>query len=117
MHPVAQGLDDAPGITGLRLRDHYFDGAPPFVDERDGTYADPNAKLQHHVSYGFQHSLGAIVTSLIEAGLQVEYLHEWPFTVYRALPGMTRGDDGYWHLASGEGTVPLLFSLRAKKPA
>ena len=116
MHPVSQGLDDTPGLQDLRLRDHYFDDASVFVDEQDGTYADRNAKLEHHVSYGFQHSLGAIVTSLIEAGLRIEFLHEWPFTVYPALPGAVKGDDGYWHLAVGEGTLPLLFSLRAHKP-
>jgi ubiquinone/menaquinone biosynthesis C-methylase UbiE len=117
MHPIAQGLDDTPGISGLRPRDHYFDDAPPFVDERDGTYADAGAHLEHHVSYGFQHSLGTIVTSLIDAGLQIEFLHEWPFTTHQALPGAFKGDDGYWHLAAGEGKVPLLFSLRAHKPA
>jgi ubiquinone/menaquinone biosynthesis C-methylase UbiE len=115
IHPVSQVLDDDPEVKDLRARYGYFDDAPVFVDERDGTYANEDAKLEHRLTYNFQHSLGAIVTSLIDAGLQVEFLHEWPFTVYKALPGMTKGDDRYWHLASGEGLVPMLFSLRAKK--
>jgi ubiquinone/menaquinone biosynthesis C-methylase UbiE len=116
IHPMSQVLDDDPNVTDLRVRYGYFDDAPVYVDERDGTYADADAKFENRLSYNFQHSMGEIVTSLIDAGLQIEFLHEWPFTVYPALPGATKGDDGYWHLASGEGLVPMLFSLRAHKP-
>ena len=116
LHPIAQTLDDTPGTTEPRLRYPYFEG-PAIVTTEDGTYADRNARLAHSTTYNFQHGLGEIVTSLIEAGLRLEFLHEHPFTVCD-IAGLTqKSDDGHYRLTQGEGTLPLLFSLRATKPA
>ena len=45
------------------------------------------------------------------------FLHEFPFSNYRALPGMVRGSDGWWRLRERNDSIPQLFSLRAAKPA
>jgi hypothetical protein len=59
--------------------------------------------------------MGAIINPLIEAGLTLEYLHEFPSTVYQALSLLERGEDGWWRLKKGHDLVPLLFSLKARK--
>ena len=65
--------------------------------------------------YEWNHSLGEIVTALIGAGLRIEYLHEFPFSSYRALPSMQKGDDGLWRFPEGNDSFPQLFSIRATK--
>lgn len=115
-HPFFHTFADSPSGMDLRLLNRYFTGEALSYEE-DGTYADTNAKLEHKRQYEFQHTLGGIVTSLVGAGLQVEFLHEFPFSAYAALPDMEKGDDGYYRLKEHDGLVPFLFSLKARKPA
>ena len=114
-HPFFHMFADSPSGKDLRLVNRYFTSEALSYEE-DGTYADPNAKLEHKRQYEFQHTLGEIVTSLVDAGLQIEFLHEFPFSAYAALPDMEKGDDGYYRLTEQDGLVPFLFSLKARKP-
>jgi hypothetical protein len=58
--------------------------------------------------------LGEVVTSLIDAGLEIEFVHEWPFLDWECPFLEKRGEVwGY----QGAGELPLSFSLRARKPA
>ena len=65
--------------------------------------------------YEWHHSLGEIVTALIDAGLRIEFLHEFAFSTYRAYPMMVKGDDGYWRFPKDNESFPQLFSIRATK--
>ena len=65
--------------------------------------------------YEWHHSLGEIVTALINAGLRIEFLHEFAFSTYRAYPMMERGEDGMWRFPDGNDSFPQLFSIRASK--
>ena len=114
-HPMFQVLDDTPGVQEPQLHYPYFESAGPLRFEDDGTYADSAARVQNRLQFNFPHSLGEVVTAVIEAGLRLDFLHEFPFCSYPALPFMERRDDGMWHLTRGDGTVPLLFSLKATK--
>jgi SAM-dependent methyltransferase len=113
-HPFANTLDDESPERPMRLRYPYRSGGVPMVFEDDGTYADRDAVLPHKRSYEFNHSIGEIVTALCDAGLGIDYLHEFPFAASQRFPEMTKGDDGYYHLPE-EGTVPLMFSVKATK--
>jgi hypothetical protein len=86
------------------------------VFEDDGSYADREAVLPHKRSYEFNHGLGEIVTALVEAGLRIDFLHEFPFAAWQKFPEMTKGDDGYYHMPD-QGAVPLMFSVRATRPS
>ena len=56
------------------------------------------------------------MTSLIDAGLRIEFLHEFPFSTYQFLPITHRLPDGTVRLTKHDGSVPLLFSVKATKP-
>jgi SAM-dependent methyltransferase len=117
-HPVAQVMDDV-SATAPIPRYPYFPSSEPLAFPVQGSYADPDAKVEQEVEYGWTHSLGEIVTVLAEAGLRIEFLHEFPFTVFRALPYLQASDDDArtWRLPEPyDGTLPLLFSLKATKP-
>ncbi len=119
VHPVTQSLDDEAAAGDLRLRYPYFEQSQPQHWAGGEDYADDSASLEHHDSYEWNHSLGEIVTAVIDAGLQVEFLHEQEWTVYRALPWLVETGRGIWRLpdrdSQADRRLPLMFSLRATK--
>ncbi|MDP9238190.1 MAG: methyltransferase domain-containing protein [Chloroflexota bacterium] len=116
-HPVAWVFDDSASVTDLNVKYPYFPTPEPLKFEEDGTYADRTANLQHRTTYSFSHSLGEIVTALIDAGLRIEHLHEFPFSTYQFLPFTERREDRKVYLTKHDGCVPLLYSIKATKPA
>ena len=82
----------------------------------EGSYADPEADVDAEVEHGWNHSLGEIVTVLAANGLRIELLDEkrvldWPANFLRELDGA-----GHYGFPPGQtGTIPLMYSLRARK--
>jgi SAM-dependent methyltransferase len=118
IHPVVQAFENegvAPGE--LRLSYPYWEHVEPLTFEVKGSYADPTADLGDLVEHGWGHGLGEIVSALIDAGLRIETLVEHPFLDWK-VDFLTEAPDGNWVLppAAG-GELPLMFSLRAVKPA
>ena len=115
-HPFTDVFYDEPDATDLWLSSPYWRGPDPIRGEYDGTYADKGARLGNRVEYSWTHTVGGIVNSLIDAGLRIEFLHEFPFCVWEIFPFTIRGDDGYYRLREGPERIPLLFSIKASKP-
>jgi SAM-dependent methyltransferase len=67
--------------------------------------------------YAWRYSLGEVLTALADAGLHLRAVRELPMAHYQQFPGMTEGDDRYWHWPHTQDSLPLLFSVRATKPA
>jgi SAM-dependent methyltransferase len=106
-HPFKIVFDDSTSVTELKVRWSYFHSPQP-MKWKMGDYANPNIS---GTSYEWTHSLGDIITSLANAGLRIEYLHEFPVCGYQALPFMKQDKDGWWHLEGDK--LPLMFSLKA----
>jgi SAM-dependent methyltransferase len=115
-HPFAGVFDDAPDVTDLRVHYPYFHSREPLRFDEGGTYADPKRRVRHRTSYEWQHTLGDIVTAFVEAGLRIEFLHEFPYSTYRGQPLTEVVPDGKVRLTKHDGSVPLLFSIMATKP-
>ena len=113
-HPVAMAFAEE---LPLRPIYPYWSHPEPLVFDTKGSYADPEADVRTPREYGWDHSLGEIVQSLIDAGLTIELLRERPFVDWDM--GFTeQHEDGFWYLpGSVEGELPLSFSLRARKPS
>ncbi|HEU4919163.1 MAG TPA: class I SAM-dependent methyltransferase [Candidatus Limnocylindrales bacterium] len=116
IHPVAQVFENEGVEPGqLLLRYPYWEHADPLSFPVVGSYADPEADVTGHTEYGWDHGLGEIVTALIDAGLRIESLREFPFVDWR-LDFLVEADDGTWRLPPEvEGELPLFFSLLATK--
>jgi SAM-dependent methyltransferase len=115
IHPFAMVLD-VHDDGRLVVADGYLTGGAAGRYESDTSYADPATVCEHTVSFQWDHTLGEVIDALVNAGLVIEFLHEWPFSVYRRWPSMTQAEDGWWYLPDRRD-VPLSFSLRARKPA
>jgi SAM-dependent methyltransferase len=107
-HPFAQILDDA---TGLVVSRDYFD-SEPWVEDWAHTYTDGPA-LEHVRSVEFQHGIGEVITALSQAGLRIEFLHEFEFDAFGRYESLRRADDGTYRFPPGRPRVPLIFSVRA----
>jgi SAM-dependent methyltransferase len=110
-HPAGNIFGEQDG--GLMAAEPYFD-VGPFVETTDGSYADRTAVLKNKTSHEWQHPLSDIVNSLVRAGLRIEFLHEFPFSMFQRLPSMVKGEDGWWRVL-GRDDLPFLFSLKASK--
>jgi ubiquinone/menaquinone biosynthesis C-methylase UbiE len=117
IHPVAQAFENEGVAVGeLRLAYPYWSHAEPLTFEVHGSYADTSAPTDGLVEHGWDHSLGEIVSSLIQAGLHIDFLHEFDFVDW-PIDFLVEGVDGRWRLPPGTpGQLPLFFSLKASKP-
>ncbi|MBI2171844.1 MAG: class I SAM-dependent methyltransferase [Chloroflexi bacterium] len=112
IHPVSQVFDDDAPSGPPAVKNPYFYSPEPELWQ--GDYADRTARVVNP-SYNWVHSLSDIVNAVINAGLRVEFLHEFPYTVFQQFPFMEQGADGFWRLKGYENSIPLLFSLKATK--
>jgi len=112
-HPFAMVFDD----EAEHVEQHYpyFNDGPIILPVR-GSYADRDAAVQQGLSYEWSYPLGEVITALIGAGLRIEFVHEFPFTIYQAYPWVEKHEDGYYYPKAGIPSLPLLFSIRAVKP-
>lgn len=113
VHPFAWCLEEQD--DRLVLTRDYFDTSPE-LETAAGSYACPDAKTEHNTSVTWAHSMAEIVQSLIDAGLVIERLAEYPEQVYKAFPSMQRGDDRYWRSQSGGPRPPQLLGIMARRP-
>ncbi len=118
IHPVALVFADEGVEPGeLRLAYPYWSHREPLSFEARGSYADREAPTEGLVEHSWDHSLGEIVTALVEAGLRIDFLHEFDFVEW-PVEFLAKSDDGRWRLPPGTaGELPLFFSLKATKPA
>ncbi|MEL6987543.1 MAG: class I SAM-dependent methyltransferase [Bacteroidota bacterium] len=73
----------------------YFQGDTPIADEETGTYGKANSTIQY-VDYTWIHSVSKMVRVLLDQGLVLEELQEFPFSPYHCFPKMkTIGKNQY----------------------
>ena len=117
IHPLANVFENEGVQPGeLDLRYPYWEHREPLSFPVQGSYADPTAPMTATVEHGWDHGLGEIVTALIEAGLEIRALREYPFVNWR-LDFLSKAEDGTWRLPpTVGGELPLFFSILATKP-
>ncbi|WP_290815951.1 bifunctional 2-polyprenyl-6-hydroxyphenol methylase/3-demethylubiquinol 3-O-methyltransferase UbiG [Halovivax sp.] len=117
IHPTSSMLPwDFDGETAT-FSYPYVTRDEPLTFDDGATYADEEADLEHARTHNWNHGLGEILTALLDAGLELDFVREHRFTTWEQFPdAMARGDDGYWRL-DGDVDLPLLFSVRARKRA
>jgi len=113
-HPFMRVFSSDPEL-GIKVANPYFFSEEPYQAKTEGSYAT-DFKGEKRTYYMWDHSLGEVINSLIQAGLRIEFLHEFPFALRAKFPTMVKGVDGYWRFGREHNMIPLLFSLKATKP-
>lgn len=114
-HPLLSTLEFAfdGGRTGFPYP--YFTPDEPLTWEGGGTYADEDAEMTHGTTHEWPHGVGEILTALLDAGLELEFVHEHPRTPWRQFDGMVQDADGLWYFEDVD--LPLVLSVKAVRPA
>jgi SAM-dependent methyltransferase len=117
-HPISQVFENVGVEPGeLRLTYPYWEHAEPLVFPVVGSYAEPTADVGDQTEFGWDHGLGEIVTALIDAGLRIESLIEYPFVEW-SMDYLVETPGEQWRLpAETGGELPLSFAIKATKPA
>ena len=102
------------GDDELTVENDYFAHRSDY--DEPGTYTDPDARTVHNRTEEWQHPLGDVINALIAAGLTLELLGEHDHQAYRQWPFMEK-DAGVYRMPAGTPRLPLMYSLRARKPA
>jgi SAM-dependent methyltransferase len=118
-HPVARTLKvvDASGLVLPKY--NYFGSPVPEEFQGTGTYANP-ASPAKYLTYEWRYALQDVICALVEAGLQIEYFHEFPFSFYNNFyyhpQQIMEEREGRWYFKDNRVEVPLTFSIGARKP-
>jgi len=109
LHPFTEILS-----VDFKLYYDYFNKGP-YKDDSAGTYTNLNEKIQG-TTYQWSYTVSDIINALLGAGLKIEYMHEFPYTMYDQFPGHLRKNaKGEYVLKDKNMKIPLLFSLKATK--
>lgn len=111
-HPIHQVMAD----DDLRVENPYFHDGPMEWDE-PGTYADLTADTRANRTHQWTHGLGAVVSSVVAAGLAVEQLHELDYTLFPRWPFLVRDPAArVYRMPEDRPSLPLMYTLRARRP-
>jgi SAM-dependent methyltransferase len=114
-HPFFRVFRAKPEGEFRAERSYFFNEEPQKIAET-GSYASGNEGPIHEY-YVWDHSLGEVINSLVDAGLTIEFLHEFPYAARAKFPFMEKDEDSWWRLPPDRhGTIPFLFSLQARRP-
>ncbi len=117
-HPVAWSLGDALDLRG----DDYFD-LGPFVDPVSDYVAetlgvDTGGPPLDIPATAWQHTLAALLQAVIDSGLRLVRIEEYPHSNYARLSaGLVRGPGRTWVLPEGRARVPLMVGFVAERTA
>jgi 2-polyprenyl-3-methyl-5-hydroxy-6-metoxy-1,4-benzoquinol methylase len=116
-HPMLWAVaDEQRTPNDLSLAFDYWSG-DVITTPVKGSYADTTAEVDAEWEHGWNHSLGETITALAAQGLRVEMLDE-KRTVCWPVEWLVELEDGKYGFPPGQaGTMPLMFSLRARKDA
>lgn len=116
-HPMMWAMDDSLS-DGTLLATYPYRETPALRFETPGTYVRTDVPLENWVSYSYNHGIGEILTSLLDAGLVITMFEEHESLPWNAFaPGaMAKDDDGEWRLIDRPERLPLSYTLQAIKP-
>ncbi|MCG7845365.1 MAG: class I SAM-dependent methyltransferase [Methanomassiliicoccales archaeon] len=112
-HPFGSLIDE-------NCPDFFKAGYPYFskdalLFEDDVPIIDSGHEFKNKKRYEWMHPISEIINALVDEGLRVDFLHEFPYCFFPMHPAMELREDGYWYLPEKNFNVPMLFSLKATK--
>ncbi|HEX6041268.1 class I SAM-dependent methyltransferase [Longimicrobium sp.] len=111
-HPYSGGGAPIPVAEGIG--DYVADSAGGLLPE--GGAPAGEAFRNPHPTYEFAWGLGDVVQAVVDAGLRIGELREWPYSNgYRPFHEMVMEPGRRWRLPDGVPALPLMFGLVAHK--
>ena len=93
----------------------YFQGKDPIHFKSEYTYTDQYVDIKNVDTFEWQHTFGDIITALINEGLKIVSVKEYPYTLFPQFPFLEEVDKGLWKFKNNKYSVPMIFSIKAIK--
>lgn len=93
----------------------YFSQGQTYTFSEQGTYADMEAVLENVTSHEWHHRFDQTLNALIDAGLRIQHVGEYPYAAWQMLPFQEQDERGWWRIPANKPQVPLMFSIKATK--
>ena len=108
-HPMISMLDE----DARAIAESYFNTGEALRFESTASYAGGvHAPIE---SFEWPHSLAEIVQALLDAGLTLTSLREFPYCVHNCWKFLVESEPGRYVVKHHPGKLPLLFSISARK--
>ena len=115
-HPIVMALEEEKSGELSFAYPYFHKAAATEWAAGDPDYADGDY-VPTHGSSEWEWAIGDIVNALIDAGLQLEFVHEYEKLFFRLFPSMTTDDERWFRLPEYAKRLPLLLTLRAGRQA
>ncbi len=111
-HPLTDALAD----DELRFERDYFSGEAHRWEE-PGTYADLDAETTANLSFEWIHPVSHVLDALARRGLHMERFREHDYTLFPRWSFLEKSARDAWRLPNDMPRVPLMYSVRFRKPS
>jgi SAM-dependent methyltransferase len=105
-----------PWTDELVVTDDYFNRSVRFDDD-PGSYTDPGAVTVVNDAYEWHHPIGDVISAVLDAGLRLDLFHEHDRGGYARWPFLEKCAEREYRFPADRPGVPLMYTLRATKPA
>ncbi len=93
----------------------YFHQEAPYVwDEEGPDYMDPNYSVKNP-SYEWSWAVSDVIDAVLQAGLHLDFFHEFSAMAEPIYPEMVLCEDGWYRFPNMPVPLPVIFSLKAHK--
>lgn len=106
-------IADFHSIYDLLAGYSYFTQVEPDVDE-EGTYTENGADVITKLA-SWSHPMSSVINALINAGIQIERVSEFPFSPYNCFEDMVEREPGRFYLSHKGNDVPIVYSITGQK--
>jgi SAM-dependent methyltransferase len=91
----------------------YFEQDEPDVEEEE-TYTENSGDLKTPLAV-WPHPMGRVVNALVDAGIAIQRLNEYPFSPYNCFKGMAEREPGRYYITHEGQDVPLVYTIKGQK--
>jgi len=91
----------------------YFETDAPDVEEEE-TYTENSGDMKTPLAV-WAHPMGRVLTALVNAGVAIQRVSEYPFSPYQCFKGMTEREPGRYYITHNGQDVPLVYTITGRK--
>jgi len=115
-HPLVGMLSDEGLVFDARWT--YFFDEEGVADDDERDYADSSAWLVNTRTHEWSHHLGEVVSSLIDVGLTIDFLHEFDTIAYKPWDFLEEVSTrpACYRIPAAMPQIPLEYSIKASAP-
>lgn len=116
-HPALWALDYERDDSELAFRYPYFTPDRPLVWDDPETYVATDAEFTSNRTMEWNHSLGQILTAVLDAGLRIDGFEEHDSVPWRPMEAFVPVGGGEFALPPERPAIPASYTLPASRPA